>query len=313
MALSIRPLTAQDLSEAGRIIRLAFGTFLGAPEPEQFWADMDYAHTRWRADPTAAFGAELDGELVGSNFATRWGSVGLFGPVSVRPDLWDQDIGQRLMEPVMACFRTWGVQHVGLFTFAHSPKHVGLYQKYGFWPRFLTAVMSKPVAPGTSPGSWSQYAEMPEREQAVCLPACRVVTESVYPGLDVEREIRAVHAQTLGDTVLLWEDQELVGLAVCHCGSGTEAGHEKCYIKFGAVPPGPTAEARFARLLGACEALATARGLSRLEAGVNLGREEAYRTLRAHGFLTDFQGVTMHQPNEPGYHHPGVYVIDDWR
>jgi len=313
VALIIRPLTAQDLSEAGRIIRLAFGTFLGAPEPEQFWADLDYTHTRWRADPTAAFGAELDGELVGSNFATRWGSVGLFGPVSVRPDRWDQDIGQRLMEPVMACFRTWGVQHVGLFTFAHSPKHVGLYQKYGFWPRFLTAVMSKPVAPGTNPGAWSQYAELPEREQAVCLRACRAVTESVYPGLDVEREIRAVHAQTLGDTVLLWEDQELVGFAVCHCGSGTEAGHEKCYIKFGAVPPGPTAEARFARLLDACEALATERGLTRVEAGVNLGREEAYRVLRAHGFRTDFQGVTMHQPNEPGYHRPGVYVIDDWR
>ena len=61
MALIIRPLAAQDLSEAGRIIRLAFGTFLGAPEPEQFWTDMDYAHTRWHADPTAAFGAELDG------------------------------------------------------------------------------------------------------------------------------------------------------------------------------------------------------------------------------------------------------------
>ena len=26
---------------------------------------MDFTHTRWRADPTAAFGAELDGELVG--------------------------------------------------------------------------------------------------------------------------------------------------------------------------------------------------------------------------------------------------------
>jgi hypothetical protein len=154
---------------------------------------------------------------------------------------------------------------------------------------------------------------LPEPEQALCLRACRAVTESVYPGLDVAREIRAVQAQTLGDTVLLWEDQELVGFAVCHCGPGTEAGHGKCYIKFGAVLPGPTAEARFARLLDACEALATARDLTRVEAGVNLGREEAYRVLRAHGFLTDFQGVTMHQPNEPGYHHPGVYVIDDWR
>jgi hypothetical protein len=106
----------------------------------------------------------------------------------------------------MECFRTWGVQHAGLFTFAHSPKHITLYQKFGFWPRFLTAVMSKPVISGTSPGSWSQYAELPEREQAVCLRACRTVTESIYPGLDVERKIRALHAQALGDTVLLWED-----------------------------------------------------------------------------------------------------------
>jgi hypothetical protein len=90
--------------------------------------------------------------------------------------------------------------------------------------------MSKPVAPGTSHGSWSRYAELPEREQAICLCACRAVTEAVYPGLDVEREIRAVHAQTLGDTVLLWEDQELVGFAVCHWGPGTEAGEGKGYI-----------------------------------------------------------------------------------
>jgi len=154
---------------------------------------------------------------------------------------------------------------------------------------------------------------LPEREQAVCLRACRTVTESLYPGLDVEREIRAVHAQTLGDTVLLWEGQELVGFAVCHYGPGTEAGQGKCYIKFGAVSSGPAAETRFSRLLDACEALTTARGLMHLEAGVNLGREEAYRTLRTHGFRTDFQGVTMHQPNESGYHCPGVYVIDDWR
>jgi len=61
---------------ARQIISIAFGTFLGAPEPEKFWSDLDYAGTRWRADPTSAFAAEIDGELVGSNFATRWGVWG---------------------------------------------------------------------------------------------------------------------------------------------------------------------------------------------------------------------------------------------
>src|SRR5262249_17275528 len=98
-----RPLTARDLPTADRIIRLAFGTFVGAPEPEQFCSDLDYARTRWLADPTAAFGAELDAELVGSNFATRWGSVGFFGPLTVCPDLWDRGIGTRPLDPIMEC------------------------------------------------------------------------------------------------------------------------------------------------------------------------------------------------------------------
>ena len=38
------------------------------------------------------------------------------------------------------------VRHEGLFTFAHSPEHIALYQHFGFWPRFLTAIMSKPVS-----------------------------------------------------------------------------------------------------------------------------------------------------------------------
>jgi hypothetical protein len=33
----------------------------------------------------------------------------------------------------------------------------------------------------------------------------------------------------------------------------------------------------------------------------------------ARGFRTDFQGVAMHKPNEPGYNKPGIYLIDDWR
>ena len=143
--LNIRALTPQDLSAADRILCVAFGTFLGAPEPEQCWADLAYARTRWPADPTAAFGAEWNGELVGSNFATRWGSVGFFGPLTVRPDFWDRKIAQRLMDPIIERFAIWGVTHAGLFTFAQSPKHLGLYYKYGFRPRFLTAIMSKPV------------------------------------------------------------------------------------------------------------------------------------------------------------------------
>jgi hypothetical protein len=60
MTVTIRALNESDLPAARRIISLAFGTFLGIPVPEEFWADVDYAGTRWRADPSAAFGAEMN-------------------------------------------------------------------------------------------------------------------------------------------------------------------------------------------------------------------------------------------------------------
>jgi GNAT superfamily N-acetyltransferase len=311
--LTIRPLLERDVPEADRIFRLAFGTFLGLPDPLTFWADTAYLETRWRADPTRVFAAEAGGALVGSNVASHWGSVGFFGPLTVLPDLWDQGIAKLLMQPIMDCFTTWGIRHAGLFTFPQSTKHLYLYQKFGFFPRFLTAILSKPVASSDSVVNWSRMSQLSESEQAAALHGCREVTEAVYDGLDVGGEIQAVAEQRLGETVLLWNRSHLAGFACCHCGAGTEAGTGTCYIKFGAVLPGPAAAQHFDQLLRACEALAVSQSLSRLVAGVNLGRQEAYQRLLASGFRADMVGVAMEKPNEPGYNHGGVYLIDDWR
>lgn len=294
-------------------MRVAFGTFLGLPEPTSFMGDADYVRTRWRADPEAAFGAEVGGEFVGSNFATNWGSVGFFGPLTIRPDLWDRGVGKHLMEPILECFARWGTAHAGLFTFAHSQKHVGLYQRFGFWPRFLTLIMSKPVERMRQSSEWTRFSEVQEGEREAALSACRQLTDEIYEGLDVSGEINAVAAQKLGDTVLVWEGSRLASLAICHRGPGTEAGSGTCYVKFGATRPGPTAGQDFDRLLDACEEMASRSGLSRLAAGVNAARHEAYRAMLERGFRTDLQGVAMHRPNEPGYNRPGVYLIDDWR
>jgi GNAT superfamily N-acetyltransferase len=314
----IRPLKENELGEADRIFRLAFGTFLGLPDPLAFMGDADYVRTRWQADPASAFAAEVDGELVGSNFATNWGSVGFFGPASVRPDLWDKGNGVRMVEPVIERFAEWGIKHAGLFTWSHSPKHIYLYQKFGFWARFLTAIMSKPVVErlmvgGDEPTQWSRFSALSEEDREKALKACGEVTDAIYEGLDVSGEIRAVASQDLGDTVLLHDDSGLAGFAVCHCGAGSEAGSGACYVKFGAIRPGQNAGRNFERILDACEALAAAEGMQVLIAGANMGRHQAYRALLARGFRIEIQGVTMHHPNEPGYNRPGIYLIDDWR
>src|SRR5262249_25066871 len=223
-------------------------------DPMTFSGDADNVKTRFLADPTSTLAAEsANGHLVGFNFVTNWGSVGYFGPLVVHPDYWDQGIAKQLLEPTMNIFdNKWHTEHVGLFTFAHSAKHVGLYQKFGFWPRFLTMIMSIPLrqveeqqqqqqqreSKSNTPSSfhWSRFSEIPSHKQEQMLDKCRLTTNSVYDGLDLKHEIVSVSKQNLGDTILLYrndntnnttakddDDNSLAGLAVCHCGAGTEA------------------------------------------------------------------------------------------
>jgi GNAT superfamily N-acetyltransferase len=311
--VQVRPLAAGDLDEADRIFRLAFGTYLGAPEPERFFGDTDALRTRWRASPAGGLAAFLEGRLVGSNFATRWGSVGFFGPLSVAPEHWDRAIGQRLLDATMELFAAWDTRHAGLFTFAQSAKHVGLYQKYGFWPRFLTAIMTRAVDPAAAAPGSVIMSEVPGRDQPGAVRAVADLTGAVYPGLDVSGEIAAVTTQRLGDTVLISDAADVQAVAVCHIGAGTEAGAGACYLKFGAVRPGPQAPQLFGRLLDACHRLAADRGASVLVAGANAGCDRAWAALANRGFRPSMQGVAMHRPNDAGYHTSGSYVIDDWR
>ncbi len=211
----------------------------------------------------------------------------------------------------MDLFEKWGVREAGQYTFANSPKHIGLYQRFGFWPRFLTALMSKGVIEREAPSI--KYSALNEGEQNQALRACRELTSAIYDGLDVTSEIRSVKDQVLGETVLIWGGDSLDAFAVCHLGEGTEAGRNKCYIKFAAVRPGPGAENRFDHLLDAAEALAAERGLQQLEAGVNLNRSQAYRQMLLRGLRTITQGVAMHRPDAPAYNRPDAFVLDDWR
>ncbi|HEY6441769.1 MAG TPA: GNAT family N-acetyltransferase [Candidatus Acidoferrales bacterium] len=317
----IRPLAQSDLDAADRIVRVAFGTFLGLPDPTAFMGDANYAHTRWKADPAAALAAEHDGTLIASNFATNWGSFGFFGPLTVQPEYWNRGIAQQLLGPTMEMFRRWGNRHLGLYTFPSSSKHMLLYQKFGFWPRDLVANVTKNV-PATTPqasdvavdSQSSLFSEAKPEDFPGLLSACREVTDANFAGLDVQREIRAVSEQRLGDTVLVWNDSKLAAFAVCHSGAGSEAGSGVCYIKFAAARPGAGAAANFRRLLDSVATFAAASRAQKITAGVNLARRDAFHALLNSGFRVESQGIAMESGDaSSGYNRSGAYILDDWR
>jgi predicted N-acetyltransferase YhbS len=310
---SVRPLAERELSEAQRIVRRAFGTFMGVQDLDNFWTDFDYVYGRFGAEHTASFAAEKEGELAGVNFATNWGRVGFFGPLSVRPDLWNGGIAQPLVEAVCQQFDLWGTRHAGLCTFPHSTKHVWLYQKFGFYPRYLTALMAAP-ANRRSVAAEARYSTLTPDGRREAEDASRVLTDQVFEGLDLRAEIRTVAARGLGDTLLVWDGSgRLAAFAVCHWGPASEAGEGCLFIKFGAVRPGAGAADRFSALLDAADALANSVGMANVLAGVNTSREEAYWQMLARGFRSRMHLILMHRPNEPGYSRAGVFVLDDWR
>jgi GNAT superfamily N-acetyltransferase len=320
----VRPLVESDLAEADRIIRVAFATFLGLPANDpRMTSDTGMARTRWRADPSSVLAAEHEGKFIGSNFATKWGSFCFFGPLTVDPAYWNRGVAQQLLAPTMEIFRRWECRHLGLYTFSNSPKHMALYQKFGFWPRDLVAIMSKSVgaAPDTNlpqSAEASFFSKASPGDGPQLLAACREVTGAILEGLDLQREIRAVRDQNLGETILVWDGSRLAAFAVCHSGPGTEAGTGVCYVKFAAVRPAPWGSPRaavdFARLLDAVEAFARTAGARKVTAGVNLARREAFQKMFARGFRTEIQGLAMETGGETsGYNRAGVYILDDWR
>jgi GNAT superfamily N-acetyltransferase len=309
----VRGLLAEDLDAADLVMRLAFGTFLGLPDPAAAFGDRDYVRTRYWAAPDCAWAAEVDGNVVGSVFAARWGSFGFFGPLTVHPGLWNCGIASRLLQPVLESFDRWGVTQAGLFTFASSPKHIGLYQKHGFWPGGLIVVAAKPIAANAN-GRYALVSEVTADRRAQLLDEIRKLTDAVFRGLDLEREIVAVTTQRIGDTLVLHGDDELDGVAVCHCGADSEAGSDTCYVKVAAVRPGTGAADRFDRLLDACEGFAADSASERLVAGVNTGRLDAYRRLLSRGFRIEQIGLAMHlRPGEPTLDTPEHFVLDDLR
>ena len=91
--ITVRPLVEADLAEADAIFRLAFGTFIGLPDPTQFMAGRDYAYTRFRTNPAGAMAVELDGRFISSTTYLNWGSFGTLGP-SRWPEHWNGGVAR---------------------------------------------------------------------------------------------------------------------------------------------------------------------------------------------------------------------------
>jgi GNAT superfamily N-acetyltransferase len=173
----LRAGTPQDAEECGRICYAAFGSIAGAhgfpsdfPAPELAVGLLSHLLS---SPGCYSVVAEVDGEIVGSNFLDERSPIGGIGPITVLPALWDGGIGRALMEDVLhRCAEAGKVGSRLLQTSYHS-RSLALYASLGFRVRDLAACLQGPPLAESVPGY--QVRPATEADVADSASLCRVV------------------------------------------------------------------------------------------------------------------------------------------
>lgn len=95
--------------------------------------------------------AEVDGEIVGSNFLQMSDPIAGVGPITVKPGTQAKGIGRRLMEAVMEEAGRRGISRVRLQQEAINTASMSLYTKLGFDWRDSCSEMRPAPAPHADP------------------------------------------------------------------------------------------------------------------------------------------------------------------
>jgi len=324
--IKIRRVRKGDLSKVRDVIEQAFGDFFErqvGTRPRQVFGGAQYVHHRWLMEPWGCFVAEEgDGKIVGAAVAVMWGSLGLVGPIAVLTNYQNQDIGQQLLTACQEFFDENKATLQGVGTYPYSPKHLVLYQKFGYKPKGLVAIMAKHLdrremvhaTKGAKPGlGVRRYSSLEEARKKPAMLKFRRITNSIWRGMDVGKEVEIVDGLALGDTLLLEKGRELIGFAVVHMPPNSEAPHGAAYIKFLAIDSRHRKPEYLHILLATAEEMAAAAQLGQVVAPAYTYYWTAYQVLLERGYHVDFTLVRMKRGKQEDYEDGSDLVLDDWR
>jgi GNAT superfamily N-acetyltransferase len=324
--IKVRRVRKGDLSRIKEVVESAFADFyerqLGS-RPRQVFGGAQYVHHRWLMEPWGCYVAEEnDSKIVGASIAVCWGSVGLLGPVAVLTPYQNQKVAQGLVKASQAFFDENHVTLQGVVTYPYSPKHLVLYQKFGFKPKALVAITGKSLErrdlqPGPKPARGApqvfRFSTCDDARKKAVLGRIRALTAKIYRGLDLSKEIEITNGLSLGETLLVEKDRVIVGFAICHTPGVSEAPHGSLYVKYAAIDPARRRPEHFAQLLTACEEYGVAAGCQRIIVPVYTAYWRAYTALLGAGYGMDMLMIRMKRGKSVDYEHEEDFILDDWR
>lgn len=159
------------------------------------------------------------GKVVAFNVAHLSGTEAWMGPLAVHPDHQGHGLGKAIVIAGIDMLRESGATVIGLETMPRTMDNIGFYSSLGMMPGFLTLTVTvdgvfAPASTGRLHVTRLGSLMADELDQAVQL--CRSLTTSILEGYDFTRELRLTEELALGDTLMLFDRDDLVAFAVCH-------------------------------------------------------------------------------------------------
>ena len=173
----------------------------------------------WRyAIEDAAAGAmvwrDARGEIAAFNMVHRSGVEGWMGPLAVRTEYQGSGVGKEVVEQGIAWLKREGATVIGLETMPRTMDNIGFYSSLGFLPGRLTITLTLDAAAADRGPELLGRLGLRDRDDAI--GEARELVDRVAPGYDFTRELDLTESLALGDTVLVRQGAQIVGLALCH-------------------------------------------------------------------------------------------------
>ena len=208
MDIKLRPGSPEDAEVCGPICFEAFGAIAGQHGFPSDFPDRETGigllSMLLRHPGVYSVVAEVNGEVVGSNFLDERSAIAGVGPITIAPDVQDHRVGRVLMEDVLRRAADRNAPGVRLVQVAYHNRSLSLYAKLGFQVRDLLACMQGTPAQGWMDGYRVRKAATTDAD------ACNTICRRVH-GHDRAGEVG--DAITQGTAVVVEHDDRVTGYA----------------------------------------------------------------------------------------------------
>jgi predicted N-acetyltransferase YhbS len=208
MNIQFRPMKQEDVETCGRI---CYEAFKSIAERHNFPPDFPSAEAAtgllsqlFGRDDTYSVVAEVDGQVVGSNFLWEMAIIAGVGPITIDPATQNGSIGRRLMDDVMRRALERRCAGVRLVQAAYHNRSLSLYTKLGFDTREPLSILQGAALGTVMPG----HDVRPATEDD--LEACNRLCIGIH-GHDRSREL--VYAIGQGTATVVEQGGRITGYA----------------------------------------------------------------------------------------------------